>query len=1707
MSNNDYIEICFDLSINCTKLRVEWLSREGILIQCDKGNCIRLAPDPLADGEKCIEGFVHCDDCTTDPIYFKKCFCEFNTDCLECEQCNKIPGKKFGICEGQLTEQQKAEGRLCNGDCPPEKPYFNAEIERCVECIEGSINPDNPCLTCLQGEWTLKCENCDPSSGECKQCLTNTDCANNTDGRNCCQPDGKCGCCPGFIWDPVQNKCIIAPDCNTISDCKECEDCVRVQLPNGSYTKKCQPIKCPDGQICLKGKCVTACKSQSCENGADCGPDCGCIEINGIKQCVPCETLACLGLCELALGCKCNPDTNKCEGLPACSDPNCTSGSPCTDPNCTCYKDECVHCGNFPCNPDDCNGRVNCGCSESGECNGGKACKDKLAINKLQNCTLPDGCQLEGVLDLQNGCNCNDIIVKTKNIITNITETDQNQNTDGGGLGKVDCNRLYIYPEFYKRDVPYKDYKIRAEFADNELIEGNIRIIVEHYVINFNGDMELVSPPNVNTEIIRNIVDNKVSTIVVDSSMFTKLYNYTHNGQVHSLNTIVKVLVYAEGIKVPVNNCIDYKRTKVAEYELNFNNSQDSICNLIQTVYAQEQVKNLEDRVSKRKPLFVWSKSSGEIFSKTKFNSLNKLYIGKSGSIRKAYGTLTGNKYIDRLSSPDSNNELHNNYNYQLNVDCGCDTIETHNNLNFCCINAEVVFANCNTKLAIEPFKVCNVNGKLVNFETASYKIADEAQVNYKIVIKLLSGKEITNDLVYLNTDTIREYNYDSINDPIISVKILQHYVGGLLAENDCFKEYTPNEVILPNVNVNIDCQQGSDNFKITAQQTTGSDRRIQKIELYSISQDFTFTSPILPTNNLFQREYPKVINSKSVSPLKAIITFVGGCIDYQDILPCTVNLTLEPQGKSVSTKKCENGSGVNLLVIPEFFDESKYITYQISGGDLPNTITVTNNEYQAIFENLGAGDYTVVATQDNLTATTFIKIPEAVIPTVTLTSSICPGESGSLTITAPAGSIFNVMSPIGSLSVPPIPNNGSYTITGLTAAGTYTVTGGIDNNNQTCSPFNWSGEMIFGGQILTPVFSAVPYQNCIGVPIEFNVWDEIGGKVYNINVLGGVVTNEMGNVITQIISGQTYFFTPNNSGNDAVQIISVDSTCDTLSQSPITKTFGNLLPAPNITNILNTCANGITTVSANVTISSGTITSVTIGGITATNVGSTYSVSGLVQNTDVDIIATSSNGCISTKSIIVANCNCPQATLTITGPSLPLCGAQVITLTANSQLNPNIATGAWTYQWYEQAPLNCNNCSDTPIGTPGSWGTQPVSLQINAVDYGAYYLVLTNNLNPDCTYTSNVYTYNVELPPSIPNIQYTPNNVTVGNSVTFSTGVSFYSTYEWYVNGGTIPVSTNSTFVFTPVVSGPLAVRVVVSNGITSCTSENTINLTVNNDCNLIGEPRITGTTLTCQASRNIFLDFNNVGSYTWLITAVNGATTSSLVGQTGTGSGTQFTISLTTPNMEPGEDIDNISFRFTYLNGNENCFQDFTVAWDYTRCASPPYTLTLDDTGLWRSSGDTTSTLLSLKSSQDYVFLTDISIVTSVNGSETAYRVYSNPGSSTGIHEYILYHDTATTTCLTDLALVQAYFGSSRVITADITTLRNNVQADIDAIPILQGITVSVSGGNLVFGNLPCEIRMIRGTIYIGKLTDCATFLSKPQLSQTLEPTCWNN
>jgi hypothetical protein len=262
---------------------------------------------------------------------------------LYCEFCKTYGDVK--VCEQSLTPQQIKEGKLCNGDCPPNYPIYDPILKKCVECITGSEHPLDKCVICRDGEWKPKCKPCDPVTGICVDCVDDHDCIDNRDGRNKCGPNG-CECLPGFRYDFILKKCVEEDKCKTDAECGPCRTCNTIVKSNGESIKVCEEIKCPVGFKLWKFpdgtcKCVPwTCTNTTCINGGDCGKDCGCAVIDGIKQCVPCELLKCFGLnltCEQALGCGCN-QLSECGKVDDyyCREEYCDDFNPCGKPGCTC---------------------------------------------------------------------------------------------------------------------------------------------------------------------------------------------------------------------------------------------------------------------------------------------------------------------------------------------------------------------------------------------------------------------------------------------------------------------------------------------------------------------------------------------------------------------------------------------------------------------------------------------------------------------------------------------------------------------------------------------------------------------------------------------------------------------------------------------------------------------------------------------------------------------------------------------------------------------------------------------------------------------------------------------------------------------------------------------------------------------------------------------------------------------------------------------------------------------------------------------------------------------------------------------------------------------------------------------------------------------------------------------------------------------------
>lgn len=296
-----------------------------------------------------------------------------------CNNCNcECPSNKpftneWGKCSECLTKDDCGPGMLCGPDgCYPgncEIGYFHPTIKECVECyLPGHCTGPNECCIdnkcgCCQGfvrdingncvkdecsgdEDCFDCEYCDLTNKKCKPvncppgqicygdgCVDICDCSNPTcPGNAACTPigNGICACIP------CTGDCI-----NGCSDRCYCDG------------TSCKPNPCG-------GKCSTGC-----------GPGCKCAE-DGTDNCIPCDTPWC-----------------------GCDQETCNNGFDCGE-NCGCDKNSiCRRCEDLSC--EECGTVDGCACDDGVNCKAKKDCKDELNFEIIDpTCDLKVNADLNG---------------------------------------------------------------------------------------------------------------------------------------------------------------------------------------------------------------------------------------------------------------------------------------------------------------------------------------------------------------------------------------------------------------------------------------------------------------------------------------------------------------------------------------------------------------------------------------------------------------------------------------------------------------------------------------------------------------------------------------------------------------------------------------------------------------------------------------------------------------------------------------------------------------------------------------------------------------------------------------------------------------------------------------------------------------------------------------------------------------------------------------------------------------------------------------------------------------------------------------------------------------------------------------------------------------------------------------------------------------
>jgi len=1457
---------------SCKNPQIEFIQGEGYIYPCEiKDGVITIEILPGAPANACIEGYIKCDDTCLNcpPQYFKKCLCNDVTVLTVCQRC--VDGFIVEIC----TPEQLAQGMICTPDgcvCPPDKPVKDPNTGQCVQCITGTVLD---CKVCLGGVWVYI--DCPPNS--------------------VCKGD-RCECAPGYVLDPHTGECVPPPQCSDDEDCGICETCV-----NGV----CVPVVCPPNHRCIDGICVYwPCTSVTCNNGADCGEDCGCL--NG--ECVPCHLLNCKldASCQSALGCRCNA-LDLCEPVPDCGQ-YCDGETPCLDTNCTCYNNRCVDCSRFPC-PEDCATHYNCGCNAEGDCDGGKACTDTLTLKKEEVCSN-DGCQLVADYTTENKCMCDPIEFRISNT----------RDCTGEVAGTV----LVLKTEIFKNNLPYKDYLSIVGMGDDELVSGTITTHIDFFTKNSNG---LWIPETVTNAPVANvsIVDNKIDLINITPVNL----GFLAPNSVITANRKVVITLRATGVEIPNNDCKKYNSAVIATYEIDLTAST-IYCPVINS-FKTIKSTFLKDTVSTRRPLFVWSKSTTGTFANTKFVT-NGVYTN-SGWFRKEYGNhLIAGKWQDKINNPkrgveNEYNELWNNYNYKVKVDCGCKSNDaTLQKVVFCCPKEfDYTITDCGRTITIPPFDTCSVNKHLGGLFSDPYTIPIESQTFYWLVInnnteKVLvptGGNIVSSSFTYTHTE------------PITSIRFEQRYQGTPLVPVACPVEYT-EDPDLPDFTVTSDCGT------IVVTKNSGSPAITA---VTSNTSGVTFT-PSAGNTVWTSTSQPLAVSSSHV--VKA--TFSGTCVVSK-----TVNIVCDTIIEAVPTSirangECPNGTNPNIKVtaIEGFSSAVKFSKDGITYVD-PDPLVAPETRPSKTFTNFGAGVYVFYAKETingvEVIATTDVEIVGMLQPTAIFDPSATCGNTGSMfKIQGGAPSSTWIITgpqypgPTG-LQIALDSNGSSSTPVGFMYPGTYTAQILTDPSNSTCIPQNISATLTTGGGTVSPTIAFQSSSVCQGQPVGFAIRSG-QGLIFNLLTANGVIKDQNGIVVTSLVSIENGFngtFTPSTTGASTITISSIANNsggCFILSsQSPYSLTVS---PGPIIVSSGAICTpNAVNQYDAYV-VTSGTVSGVLVSGSGATESfpGSNY---WLIRNvthtpfvdTEIDFIVLGGS-CSAQGKITLPICNdesvCPPQPQSVTiDADVPSCGevTKRISFISSSLGYLGSPTNA-EYQWISVV-------FGTEFVLETGTIVNPNNLYIDLpTSFQGYNVFLRVTLNQACVYDSNmVYMLANQLPN--PTISGQTVGVTTTGSYQYSVTPTINGTYVWTLTNtaGTNPVGSTTSNIVTisNFLNGfnTLAVTITDANG---CIASSSIIVNVALNCPqtvLIQSVVEGGGDPSCKNLKGIVsnLGATTIASYEWMI--------SNAVIQSGVGSSiTDFDTSVIAAGT-----ANNVTLRVIFANG---C--DITSdIYSYTKCS----------------------------------------------------------------------------------------------------------------------------------------------------------------------------
>ena len=501
------------------------------------------------------------------------------------------------------------------------------------------------------------------------------------------------------------------------------------------------------------------------------------------------------------------------------------------------------------------------------------------------------------------------------------------------------------------------------------------------------------------------------------------------------------------------------------------------------------------------------------------------------------------------------------------------------------------------------------------------------------------------------------------------------------------------------------------------------------------------------------------------------------------------------------------------------------------------------------------AGSYTVTASNPCSSATstpTVVTVnPSPTTPTINASGPTTYCSGGSVVLTANATGVASFQWSLNGIA-----------ITGATAQ-TYTVTS--NGGDYTVLISNAGGCTALSAPTTVTVYAALsavtlnitaagPTTFCAGGNVALTA-NATGASNYQWFFDGIAITGATTAAYTATVSGSYTAY--------------VSNPCSSVTSSPITVTVNPAPATPTVTAGGNTtlCAGDSVILSANASgatgyqwFSSGTFIP-----------GETTSTDTVKASGSYTVQVTNANGCTSAASVntvVVVNPTPAAPTLTPAGPTTFCQGSSVV-------LNAS-PTGADYYDWYQGATFTGTTTSASDA----------------AYVSGSYTATITD-ANGCISAASAPITVTVNPNPAAPTLSAGgPTTLCSTDSVILTATATGANTYQWLLNGTSIPGAITNTD--TAKVSGSYTISITDINGCGATSANTTVTVNPVPTTPILSAG---GTTTFCSGDSVLLsADANNASVYQWFLggTLIAGATTDTLLVKA---SGT-YTVSITDAN-----------------------------------------------------------------------------------------------------------------------------------------------------------------------------------------------------------------